>query len=106
MKLFLRSFLDVLDLIIFRRVVDIIELEGVEEIVDLGRISFIKKIVDVKKLLNKKGVVVIIVKIVLSAFISLDINRLSILNTIKIVLDNIVVLDRVLSIIKKMLDFN
>ena len=106
MKLFLRSFLNILDLIIFRKVVNIIKLKNIEEIIDLSKISFIKRIIDIKEPLNKEGVVVIIVKIVLSTFISLDINRLSILSTIKVVLDNIIVLGRVLDIMKEMSNFS
>ena len=83
MKLFPRSFLDILDLIIFKKIINIIELKNIGEIVDLSKISFIKKIIDIKKLLNKKGVVVIIVKIILSAFINLYVNELSMSGTIK-----------------------
>ena len=106
MKLFPRSFLDVLDLMIFRKVVNIIELEDIEEIVDLNRVSFIKRIVDIKKPLDKEGVVVIIIKIILSTFIRLDVDGLNILGTIKVILDNIVVLSRVLSTMKEVLDFS
>ena len=91
---------------IFRKIVDIIELKNIKKIINLGRISFIKRIINIKELLDKEGVAIIIIKIILSAFISLDINRLSILNTIKVVLDNIIVLDKILSIIKEMLDFS